>query len=199
MKVWPARKLTVAALSLDKTPCGSEINKLQNFSASISVMNSTYVWARASVGLSPCSVFRSQQSLLIENLAPRQQLAVFKRRNARPRLIGADKVVWVFLRRFWSSWRTALLIVSPDTVVRWHRAGFQLYWRLISRVRKPIGRRPVTKEIRELIFKTMAENPTWRAPRIHGELAMPGFDVSERSVSRWSAAHRGRLCHGTTG
>src|SRR5262249_18582649 len=66
-----------------------------------------------------------------------------------------------------------------------HRCGFQLYWRLMSRARKPIGRRPVTKEIRELIFKMMAENPTWRAFRIHGELMMLGFDVSERSVSRW--------------
>ena len=63
-------------------------------------------------------------------------------------------------------------MVSPDTVVRWHRAGFGLYWRLISRVRKSVGRRPVTKEIRELIFKMMAENPTWRAPRIHGELIL---------------------------
>ena len=65
-----------------------------------------------------------------------------------------------------------LIVVSPDTVVRWHRCGFQLYWRLISRVRKPMGRRPVTKEIRELISKMAAENPTWRAPRIHGELVM---------------------------
>ena len=77
------------------------------------------------------------------------------------------------------------MVVSPDTVVRWHRAGFRLYWRSISRVRKRVGRRPVTKDIRELIFRMVAENPTWRAPRIHGELLMLGFEVSERSVSRW--------------
>ena len=76
-------------------------------------------------------------------------------------------------------------MVTPDTVARWHRAGFQLYWRLISRVRNPLDRKPVTKEIRELIFKMVAENPTWRAPRIHGELVMLGYEVSERSVSRW--------------
>jgi hypothetical protein len=70
----------------------------------------------------------------------------------------------VILRRFWSWWKEASIVVTPDTVVRWHRAGFQLYWRFISRVRKRVGRRPVTKEIRELIFKMMAENPTWRAP-----------------------------------
>jgi putative transposase len=128
---------------------------------------------------------RSRQSLLVENLALRQQLAVFKRQHSRPRLAVVDKLFWVVLRRFWSSWISALIVVSPDTVVRWHRAGFQLYWRLISRARKRVGRRPVTKEIRELIFKMVAENPTWHAPRIHGELAMLGFDVSERSVSRW--------------
>jgi len=130
-------------------------------------------------------LFRSRRSLLIENLALRQQLAVFKRRKSRPRLVVVDQLFWLLLRRFWPSWKSALIVVSPDTVVRWHRAGFQLYWRLISRARKPIGRRPVTKEIRELIFKMVGENPTWRAPRIHGELLMLGFDISERSVSRW--------------
>ena len=120
----------------------------------------------------------------MENLALRQQLAIFKRQSSRPRLGVADKLFWVTLRRFWSSWKKTLIVVSPDTVVRWHRAGFGLYWRLISR-RQPVGRRPVTKQIRELILRMTAENPTWRAPRIHGELLMLGFDISERSVSRW--------------
>ncbi len=130
-------------------------------------------------------LFRSRRSLLIENLALRQQLVVFKRKHSRPRLTAADKLFWVLLHRFWSSWKKALMVVSPDTVVRWHRAGFRLYWGFISRVRKRVGRRPVTKDIRELIFRMVAENPTWRAPRIHGELVMLGFEVSERSVSRW--------------
>jgi putative transposase len=114
-------------------------------------------------------LFRSRQGLLIENLALRQQSAVFKRQRRRPRLTRTDKLFWLLLHRFWSSWKT-VVVVSPDTVVRWHRAGFHMYWRLISRVRKRIGRRPVTVEIHKLIFKTIAENPTWRAPRIHGEL-----------------------------
>jgi transposase InsO family protein len=130
-------------------------------------------------------LFRSRGILLIENLALRQQLAVFKRQHSRPKLTAGDKLFWVALRRLWPSWKTILIVVSPDTIVRWHRAGFQSYWRFISRVRKPVGRRPVTQEIRELIFKMVAENPTWRAPRIHGELVMLGFEVSERSVSRW--------------
>ena len=69
---------------------------------------------------------RSRRNLLMENLALRQQLAVFKRQNSRPRLATADKIFWVLLLRSWSLWKTALIVVSPDTVVRWHRAGFQL-------------------------------------------------------------------------
>jgi transposase InsO family protein len=130
-------------------------------------------------------LFRCRQTLLIENLSLRQQLAVFKRRHSRPRLAVVDKLFWVFLRRFWPSWKKTLIVVSPDAVVRWHRAGFRLYWRLISSFRKPLGRRPVTREIRELIFRMVAENPAWRAPRIHKELSMLGFAVSERSISRW--------------
>jgi putative transposase len=70
-------------------------------------------------------------------------------------------------------------------VVRWHRAGFRLYWKLISKVRRPVGRRQTSKEIQELIFRMVVENSTWGAPRIHGELLMLGFDVSERTISRW--------------
>jgi putative transposase len=140
----------------------------------------TRLWVGALIRL-----FHSRQILLLENLALRQQLVVFKRQRRRPRLAGIDKVFWVLFCRFWSSWKQTLIVVSPDTVVRWHRAGFRLYWRLLSRVRKPVGRKPVTKEIRQLIFRMVAENPTWRATRIHGELVMLGFKISERSVSRW--------------
>ena len=84
-------------------------------------------------------LFRSRQSLLIENLALRQQLSVFKRQRRRPRLTGTDKLFWVLLHRFCSSWQRMLIVVSPDTVVRWHRAGFKMYWRLISRVSKQVS------------------------------------------------------------
>jgi transposase InsO family protein len=76
-------------------------------------------------------------------------------------------------------------VATPETVVGWHRAGFRLYWKLISKVRRPIGRRQTPKQVRQLIFRMVAENPTWGAPRIHGELLMLGFDVSERIISRW--------------
>src|ERR1700730_11124229 len=130
-------------------------------------------------------LLRARRSLLFENLALRQQLAVLKRRHPRPRLDLLDKLFWVAIRRFWSGWQQSLVAVTPETVVRWHKAGFSLYWKPISRVRRPVGRRQTSKEVRELIFRMVVENPTWGAPRIHGELLMPGFDVSERTISRW--------------
>jgi len=130
-------------------------------------------------------LFRARRSLLLENLALRQQLAALKRRHPRPRLAAFDKVFWVLARKFWSGWKQALIVVSPETVVRWHRSGFALYWRAISKAHRVVGRRRISKEVRDLIFRMVAENPTWGAPRIHGELLMLGFDVSERTISRW--------------
>ena len=92
---------------------------------------------------------------------------------------------WVVARRLLPKWKQALIIVTPETVARWHRAGFRLYWNWISRHRNVLGRKRISKELRELIFRMVAENPTWGAPRIHGELLKLGFDVSERTVSRW--------------
>jgi putative transposase len=129
--------------------------------------------------------FRSRRDLLLENLALRQQLAVLKRRYPRPRMAVSDRLFWVLLRRFWSPWKQALMLVEPETVVRWHRAGFKVYWTWLSGHRIRSGRKCVSLELRELIFRMVAENPTWGAPRMHGELKMLGFDVSERTVLRW--------------
>jgi putative transposase len=129
--------------------------------------------------------FRARRSLLLENRARRHQLAVFKRKHSRPRFSVLDRLVWVIARRFWSGWKQALIIVAPETVVRWHRAGFLTYWKLISKVKRPMGRKPIPKEVRHLIFRMVRENPTWGAPRIHGELLMLGLAISERTISRW--------------
>jgi hypothetical protein len=128
---------------------------------------------------------RSHQSLLLENLALRQQLAALKRKHPRPRMGAVDKIFWVFARRFWGAWKQSLVLVNPETGVGGHRAGFRLYWIFLSKARKQGGRKRLSKEVRDLIFRMVAENPTWGAPRVHGELLMLGFEVSERSVSRW--------------
>jgi hypothetical protein len=86
---------------------------------------------------------------------------MLKRRHPRPSLGLLDKLFWIIARRVWSGWKQALLVVTPEAVARWHRAGFLMYWRLISRVQRQVGRKPTPKEIRELIFQIVAENPTW--------------------------------------
>jgi putative transposase len=129
--------------------------------------------------------FSFRRDLLLENLSLRQQLAVLNRRRPQPRFKATDGLFWVLLCRLWSGWKKALILVQPETVVRWHRAEFNLYWKWLSRHRSCAGRKCVSKELRELIFRLVAENPTWGAPRIHGELKMLAFDISERTVSRW--------------
>jgi putative transposase len=130
------------------------------------------------------SAVRSRRELLQENLALRQQLAAFKARGKQPRIRAADRTFWLVLRRLWSRWGNALVIVKPDTVVRWHRAGFNFYWNWISRRGARLGRPPVDAEIRDLVRK-MATDNGWGAPRVHGELRMLGFEVTERTVSRY--------------
>jgi putative transposase len=103
----------------------------------------------------------------------------------RRRLTALHKLFWVALRTFWCGWTKPLILVTPRTVVNWHRAGFRLYWTWVSRVSQVGGRKRISKEVRALISRMVAENPTWGAPRIHGELLKLGFEVSERSVSRW--------------
>lgn len=128
---------------------------------------------------------RSRRYLLLENLALRQQLLVLAQRHPRPMFSNADRFLWVTLRRVWSRWKQSVMIIQPETVVRWHRAGFRLYWTWLSRHRSRAGARCIGRELRELIFRMVAENSTWGAPRIHGELKMLGFDISERTVLRW--------------
>ena len=128
---------------------------------------------------------RSRRHLLLENLALRQQLAVLARRRPQPRFSAPDKLFWIVLCRLWPGWRKALILVQPDSVVRWHRSGFKLYWKWLSRNRKRPGRKCVSREVRELIFRMVNENKTWGAPRIHGELKMLSYDISERTVLRW--------------
>jgi putative transposase len=131
------------------------------------------------------SFLRSRHDLGLEILALRQQLAVLKRRHPRPHLKHRDRLFWVALSAIWDGWSGALLMVQPETVVGWHRAGFRLYWRLRSRVSR-IGRSKISGQACEVIRRTK-ENPSWGAPRIHGELLKLGFEISERTVSRYLA------------
>ena len=121
--------------------------------------------------------------LALENLALRQQLAVYKRTTPRPKLHTTDRLFWVGLARLWTGWRQAVIIVSPDTVLRWQRRRFREYWARLSR--RPSGGRPrLSAEIAALVWKMATANPLWGAPRIHGELLKLGINIGERTVSR---------------
>ena len=123
------------------------------------------------------------RQLALENLALRHQLAVYKRTVSRPRLRRTDRLFWVWLARAWAGWRQPLLIVTPDTVLRWQRRRFREHWaELFGRPR--VGRPPINVEIVALVGKMAAMNPLWGAPRIHGELMKLGIELAERTVSR---------------
>jgi putative transposase len=135
------------------------------------------------------SAFQSQRALAVENLALRHQLLVLQRTARRPRLRATDRALWVLLSRFWAGWRQSLTIVQPETVIRWHREGFRLYWRWKSRS-KASGRPRVAREVRDLIRQMSEANPLWWAPRIHGELLKLGVEISQAAVSKYMVRNR---------
>ncbi len=125
---------------------------------------------------------RGHEELVLENIALRQQLRAMKHRTKRPRLRARGRLFWIVLAQLWRNWRTAVVLVQPDTVVRWHRDWLRRRWSRRSRSR--LGRPTIRREIRTLVRDMATANPWWGAPRIHGELWTLGVDVSERTVSR---------------
>jgi hypothetical protein len=128
-------------------------------------MTSLFALAAAVFG----SFFRGKRTLVLENLALRQQLAVYKRAQNRPRLRSTDRAFWVWLSKFWDGWRTPLLLVRPETVIGWHRQGFKLDWRWKSRTKK-IGRPTIPREHIAFIMRMSRENPSWGEDKINEEL-----------------------------
>ena len=135
------------------------------------------------------SWFAPRARLEAENLILRQQLVVLRRNSPkRVRLWNIDRLLFVWLYRLYPSLLDAIIIVQPETVIRWHRCGFSAYWRWKSR---HLGGRPRTAaEIRALIRRMNRGNPLWGAPRIHGELLMLGIEVAESTVGRYMVGRR---------
>ena len=135
-------------------------------------------------------LFRSRVSLEAEILILRHQLNIQRRHQPKRLALSAvDRLIFVGLYRLAPKTIKALTIVKPDTVIRWHRAGFRLYWRWKSRQR--CGRPTVPLEIRRLIREISIANPLWGAPRIHGELLKLGIDIGQTSVAKYIGAQEG--------
>ena len=128
------------------------------------------------------ALFRCRSEQAIVELALRQQLATYAHQQTKPRLTPLDRTFWVALSRIWPRWKKVLCIVQPETVVRWHREGFRLYWRSISR-RGP-GRPRISPELQALIRRLASEN-NWRARKVQAELEKLGFAVSLATVSQY--------------
>ena len=134
--------------------------------------------------------FKSKSRLEAENVALRHQVMVLRRQvGGRVHLTNLDRLFLVQLYHWFPSIRRVLAIIRPETVVRWHRAGFRCYWRWKSRSRG--GRPQIGAELRALIRRMNVENPLWGAPRIHGELLKLGFDVAQSTVAKYMAKRHG--------
>ena len=134
--------------------------------------------------------FKSKSRLEAENAALRHQLIVLRRKvHGRVRLTNNDRWFFIQLYRWFPSILTVLTIIRPETLVRWHRAGFRRYWWWKSH---PLGGRPqIENDLRALIRRISTDNPLWGAPRIHGELLKLGFDVAQSSVAKYMVRRRG--------
>ena len=133
--------------------------------------------------------FKSKLQLEAENAVLRHQLNVLRRsRHGRVRLTTYDRLFFTQLYRWFPAILKVLAIIRPETLMRWHRAGFQRYWRWKSRRRG--GRPPVETELRALIRRISIENPLWGAPRIHGELLKLGFEIAQSSVAKYMVKRR---------
>ncbi len=130
------------------------------------------------------ALFIGSAAIALENLALRHQLLVLQRSVGRPRLARWDRILWVWLSRLWTGWRSSLVIVRPATVLAWHRQGFQLYWRWRSKGSWSAARE-LDAEIRRLIRRMARENPTWGRRRIQAELALLGYRVAELTVAKY--------------
>ena len=136
------------------------------------------------------SPFKSKLRLEAENAVLRHQLNVLRRRlHGRARLTNSDRWFLIQLYRWFPSILQVLTIIRPETLVRWHRAGFRHYWRWKSR--SPGGRPQIETDLRALIRRMSVENPLWGAPRIHGELLKLGFEVAQSSVAKYMVQRRG--------
>jgi transposase InsO family protein len=141
------------------------------------------------LGMFVADLFKPRCRLETENLLLRHQLTIAMRQAPnRLRLRGSDRALLTWMTRVWPTLLDAVQVVQPETILRWQRAGFKMFWRWKSR--KRAGRPRIDRGLRDLIRRMSRENPLWGASRIHGELLMLGFEVAQSTVSKYMARRR---------
>jgi hypothetical protein len=136
------------------------------------------------------ALFHERHDLMLENLLLRHQLHVALRSGPRTHFKTLDRFFWLVVRRLYPAWRRHLVLVRPETVLRWHRRGWRLYWRWRSG--RHLGRPRLGPEVRELIATMASQNPLWGTERIRGELLKLGIVVSSRSIRRYRRRRHSR-------
>jgi len=129
------------------------------------------------------NLFKSRSQLQLENIFLRKQLEIFSRSKKRVKIKRSDRVFFSLTKGLLTNWRSNLVIVKPETVIKWHRRGFKLFWKMKSKQKG--GRRKVDIEVRKLIIQLAEENRLWGVPRIHGELLKLGYNISQSTVYRY--------------
>ena len=129
------------------------------------------------------NLFKSKTQLQLENLFLRKQLEIFSRSNKRVSIKRSDRVFFCLTKGLLNNWRSNLVIVKPETVIKWHRQGFKIFWKMKSKQKGGRGR--VDIEVRKLIVQLAEENRLWGVPRIHGELLKLGYSISQSTVFRY--------------
>ncbi|HEW79599.1 MAG TPA: transposase [Phycisphaerales bacterium] len=131
--------------------------------------------------------FKTRQSVVLENLLLRQQIIIFKRKTKRPRIENIDRIILAWISKLWNDWKSAMIIVKPETVIGWHKKGFKLYWKRKS---LRVGRPNIDWQLIKFIRRMQKENQAWSAQRIQGELVKLGLDVSDNTVAKYMRKHK---------
>ncbi len=129
------------------------------------------------------NLFKSRTQLQLENIFLRKQLEIYSRSNNRSAVKRSDRIFFSLSKGILNNWKDNLVIVKPETVIKWHRKGFKLFWKMKSKHKGGRGR--VDIEVRKLIIQLAEENRLWGIPRIHGELLKLGYNISQSTVFRY--------------
>lgn len=132
--------------------------------------------------------FRDHSTIIAENMALKHQITVLQRSVRKPKIRKKDRILWVLLSKLWNGWKKSLFIVQPETVIKWHRQGFKLYWKIKSKHK--IGRPSISYKIIVLIHQMSKENSTWGAPHIRSELLLLGYDITESTIAKYMIKER---------